>query len=254
MKLLWRLIIDEQKDPYLNMGIDEAVLNAVSSGRSRRTLRLYMWRPSAISIGRFQALDEVVNLEACNKRGVAVVRRITGGGSVFHDEKGEVTYSIAVEEDRLPSRDFIESFRFLAGGVVTALQSLGLPAAFAPINDVVVNGRKISGSAQVRRGGAVLQHGTVLLEMDRRLAFELLKVPRQKLNDKSLLKAEDRVTTIRDEGIKADFQTLYKALESGFAESLGAEFERGDLSESEALAAEAMSRDKFKAEGWLRSR
>ena len=112
------------------------------------------------------------------------VRRRTGGGAVYHDTYGELTYSIVVDEDhRLVSEDFLETYRKLCSGLVLGLRLLGIPAEFKPINDIVVHGKKISGNAQTRRMHVILQHGTILRKVDPELMFRVLKVPSEKIRD-----------------------------------------------------------------------
>jgi lipoate-protein ligase A len=250
----WRLIRDGKATAFVNMGIDEAILDAVAAKSSRPTLRLYGWNPSAVSIGRFQALNEAADVAACRREGVDVVRRISGGGSVFHSRSGEVTYSLVLREEHLPTRDMISSFEYLLGGVAGALRSLGLAAEFAPLNDVVVNGKKISGSAQVRRSGAVLQHGTVLLDMDKELAFDVLKVPALKTEGKSLQSPADRVTTIKAEGFSVGLARLRRALEGSFSKALGAEFALGKLIGEEVTASRMYAERRYSDPSWTGSR
>jgi lipoate-protein ligase A len=250
----WRLIRDGRATAPVNMGVDEAILDAVSMRSSRPTLRLYGWSPSAVSIGRFQALEDAVDLEACRKAGVDVVRRISGGGSVFHDQSGEVTYSVSLREEHLPTQDVVSSFEYLLGGIAGALRSLGLNAEFAPINDIAVNGRKISGSAQARRNGAVLQHGTVLIKMDKPLAFRLLRVPRLKVEERSLKDPSDRVTSLSEEGVVASQSRVRRAIEGGFAKALTAEFSLGRLSPDEARASKLYAEKRYSDLAWTRSR
>jgi lipoate-protein ligase A len=236
------------------MGTDEAILDCVAVGSSPPTLRLYTWSPSAVSIGRFQAVNEAVNMAACRERGIDVVRRITGGGGVYHGEVGEVTYSVVLKEEYLPTGDYVASFEYLLGGVIGTLRTLGLKAEFARINDVVVNGKKVSGSAQVRRNGAVLQHGTVLLTMDKEVAFKVLNVPKLKLEERALALPADRVTSIEAEGVHVDIDHLYRELEDGFSNALGAELAEGRLSEEENKAAIMYAEKRYSDPAWLESR
>ncbi|RLF89943.1 lipoate--protein ligase family protein, partial [Thermococci archaeon] len=149
--------------PEVQMAIDEAIMRARIEGRVPDTVRLYVFKPSSVTIGRFQSVKHDVNLEKAKELGIPVVRRITGGGSVFHDEYGEITYSMVMGEDYHPAlKNIQESYRFLAGPLVDALKDLGLNAEFSGLNDIVVNGKKISGSAQTRRKGVILQHGTFM--------------------------------------------------------------------------------------------
>jgi len=252
--LKWREIRDGKASASYNMGADEAILDAVAARSSPPTLRLYTWSPSAVSIGRFQAFREAVNVEACRELGIDVVRRISGGGSVFHDELGEVTYSVVLNEEYLPSRDYVASFEYLLGGVIGTLRTLGLKAEFSRINDVVVKGRKVSGSAQVRRNGAVLQHGTVLMVMDTDVAFKVLNVPRLKVEERALAGPADRVTTIAAEGVRIDTTRLCRKLEDGFSKALGADLDQGTLSEEENRSALMYAEKRYSDPSWLESR
>ncbi|MEM3004871.1 MAG: lipoate--protein ligase family protein, partial [Candidatus Bathyarchaeia archaeon] len=108
----WRLLVLKRDSAAVNMAIDEAILTCRSRGEVQNTLRFYMWEPSAVSIGFFQSLQAEVDLDACKREKVDVVRRITGGGAVFHDSEGEVTYSLVVgEEDGIVPKDITQSYR-----------------------------------------------------------------------------------------------------------------------------------------------
>lgn len=96
MREKWRLLAFSYDDPYYNMAVDEAIAIAVGASASPCTLRLYGWKPPVVSIGYFQDPSEEVDMVACDKLGVKVVRRITGGGAVYHDTAGELTYSVAI--------------------------------------------------------------------------------------------------------------------------------------------------------------
>jgi lipoate-protein ligase A len=252
---LWRLIDLREADAYTQMAMDEAILRARSEGRAPNTIRLYRWRPSAVSIGYFQSLEEEVDLEACQRMGVDVVRRLTGGGAVYHDHEGEITYSlIAPETDPKVPRDIPESYRVICGCLVRALGHLGLKAEFRPINDILVGGRKVSGNAQTRRLGVVLQHGTVLIECDVRKMFTVLKVSEEKIRDKLIRTAEERVTSIRRElGRQVSFGEVREALIKGFEEGLDIRLEPGEPSDYEMELVEVL-RERYRSGEWLRRR
>src|SRR3972149_8049646 len=100
-----RLLKPETHNAFMNMAIDEAILTARTIGKAPNTLRLYMWNPAAVSIGKNQQLENEVHLDNCRKLGVNVVRRISGGGTVFHDSQGEVTYSIIAKQPDLHAKN-----------------------------------------------------------------------------------------------------------------------------------------------------
>jgi len=208
------------------MAIDEALLNS-----GIPTIRLYKWKPSAISIGYFQSMEEEVNMDACKKYGVDVVRRITGGGAVYHDSIGEITYSVVLPVTMFP--DILESYKAIGRCLIAGLNMLGLKAGYAGINDVVVNGRKISGSAQTRRHGIILQHGTILLRANVKKMFSLLRVTEKKIMDKEIKRVEERVTSIEKEIGNVKEDEIREAMIKGFQIGLNAELEEGKLNENE---------------------
>ena len=224
-----RVIPYSSNSAYQNMSIDHALLESVAMGNSGMTLRLYSWKPSAVSIGRFQSMRKEVNLEQCKSLGIDFVRRITGGGAVYHDSEGEITYSLIAKEGELP--DGIQKcYRFSASMIIDALKSIGINAEYAPINDITVDGKKISGNAQTRRDGAVLLHGTILYTADVKKMFSVLNVSKEKLSDKMIKSAEDRITDVRS-NCHASIDELREALFNSFTK--GRAWKESPLTEEE---------------------
>ncbi len=246
----WRLLPLQRHGAAMNMAIDEAVAASVADGASPPTIRFYGWSPSAVSIGCFQSMEEEVNVDECHRLGVDMVRRRTGGGTVFHDEEGEITYSVTAPEDTM-GRDIPESYRTVCGWVIDALASLEVEGEFVPINDITVRGRKVSGCAQTRRGGVFLQHGTVLHTLDVKKMFTLLKVDAEKLMDKGIASAEQRVTSVR-ELCGCSREELLLALQAAFVR--GKEHALGELSEREVRMAQDLARTRYGDPGWTFSR
>ena len=242
----WRLVELEQHDAFTNMAIDEAVSEGVAAGTSQPTIRFYTWKPSAVSIGYFQSLADEIDLNACRTAGVDWVRRRTGGGAVYHDEKGEITYSIIASEAAFP-KGIIDSYRIICGWIIEGLAGIGLQAEFKPINDIIVGGKKISGNAQTRRGGVLLQHGTILYDVDVRRMFSLLKVGKDKFADKMISAAEERVTSITRQ-CEATRDELYAALRAGFTS--GKEFETGKWTETELSRAKELAASRYASDEW----
>lgn len=240
----WRFIPYAENDAFMNMAIDESVSARVASGQSPPTIRFYGWKPRAISIGYFQSLEREVDLENCKAAGVDIVRRRTGGGAVFHDN--EVTYSIIAKEELFP-KDIIASYREICGYLIDALGFLGMDAEFKPINDILVKGKKISGNAQTRRAGVLLQHGTLLYEVDVDRMFSLLKVSDEKIKDKMIASAKERVTSVRQQA-NVDMEDVLAALEKGFTQ--GREYDAGELSEEELADARGLVESRYKKQEW----
>lgn len=186
----WRLVRTGPLPGGMNMALDEVLLHEVASGRSLPVLRLYRWRPEAVSLGYFQR-NEVVNHAFCHSSGIDLVRRLTGGRAVLHGQ--EVTYAvIAGGRDRFPVR-IEESYRKIAEVLYATLRSLGIEAELAPVRregreralpaacfeaaagyELLYRGQKIVGSAQKRRGDFFLQHGSIPLELDPHRLFQVL--------------------------------------------------------------------------------
>ena len=232
-----------------NMAVDEAMMELRRQGKVPNTLRLYVFRPSAVTIGYFQKISEAVDLEYAEAKGIPVVRRPTGGGSVYHDENGEVTYSVVTIVGEVPA-DIEESYRVICAGIVYALEELGLEAEFVPVNDVIVRGRKISGSAQLRRGHAVLQHGTLMYATDLETLARVLKAPKEKLASKGVRSILERVTTVsRELGRRVTREEVVDAMVKGFSRALGVDFVEGELTREELELAEKL-REKYRSREW----
>ncbi|ABM80654.1 lipoate--protein ligase family protein [Hyperthermus butylicus] len=249
-----RVILDLEGAPAVwQMAVDEALLRLRSMGRIPDTLRIYRFRPHAVTIGRFQRLESSVDLEEARKLGIDVVRRFTGGGSVYHDTDGEVTYSIVLGlEGRPELRDVAMSYRVLCRGVVEALRILGVEAEYKPINDVVAGGRKVSGNAQARTATAVLQHGTVLYATNLDVMERVLRVPRAKLESHGALRIRDRVATLSQLlGRELHYWEVAVALVEGFRIALGYDAIRIDaLSGEEKRLAEQLA-PRYASREWL---
>lgn len=241
----WRVLPLHVTDAFTAMAIDEAVSESVADGM-QPTIRFWRWQPSAVSIGYFQSVNDEVNLDMCKELDVDVVRRRTGGGAVYHDYKGEITYSVIAPEWMFP-KGIHESYQLICGWLIAGLKQLGIEAQFIPINDIVVSGKKISGNAQTRRNGTLLQHGTILYDLDVRKMFSLLKVSQEKVSDKMIKTAEDRVTSLINFG-SFSMDECYQALLKGFTD--GKMWEFGKLTESEVNRAEELARVRYITDEW----
>lgn len=246
----WRLIELETNDAYFNMAIDQAIMEELAEKRTDPTIRFYRWNPSAVSIGRFQSMKDEVNVERCNSLGISYVRRATGGGAVYHDYNGEITYSVITPEDYLPS-GIRESYGFVCAWIISGLDKLGINANFVPINDILVGGRKISGNAQTRKKGVVLQHGTILYNLDIKTMFDVLKISNEKISDKLIKSVEERVTCVSRYS-NASQDKLYTVLMSSFVADK--DYYVGKYTENEKKRAEELSKTTYGSNGWNFSR
>jgi lipoate---protein ligase len=243
----FRMIHFQKFNAFMNMAIDEAIMEAIRAGMSLPTIRFYGWTPSAISIGFFQGLLNEVNLEACQQEGIDVVRRLTGGGAVYHDSEGEVTYSILGPVEIFPPK-ILDSYQVNCSDIQYALQLMNIQASFEPINDLIVDGKKISGNAQTRRSGVLLQHGTILYKVDVEKMFSLLNVSKEKISDKLISSVKKRVTSI-DAYSSASIQDLIDAMEKGF--SRDREIILGDYTPAELNQARHLADQKYSTNDWV---
>ena len=246
----WRLLQTGFNTAFSNMAIDRAILVENSEGKVPPTVRFYGWIPPAISIGYFQSLTDEVDIDACEKFGVAYVRRITGGGAVFHEK--ELTYSIVVPESHpeIP-KNIMKSYGKICGAVMNGLRHLEIESEYVPINDIVAGGRKISGNAQTRKLETVLQHGTILMNVDVDKMFSLLKVPNEKIKDKLIADVKQRVTSIKHLlGKEVSFKDVSRAMKLGFEDEFHVELIEGKLSEDELALAKKFEKECFSTMEW----
>jgi lipoate-protein ligase A len=252
----WRLLKLEVNDAFTNMAIDEAIVTARIRGLVPNTLRFYQWKPSAVSIGRFQDISNEIQVENCRQKGVDIVRRITGGGAVYHDSQGEITYSVIAKEKDFGTTDVFQAYNTICNGLIEAAKILGVTADFNPGNpkncpNITIQGKKISGSAQFHRGGVLLQHGTFLLETDLEKMFTFLRVPWAKTIPDILCVAREKLTSINNElGKRVSTEEAYQASVKGFEKTLNVRLREEALSDYEQKLAQKIRRDKFLTEEW----
>lgn len=171
-----------------NMQIDEDLLtDAINSKSNDMIFRLYAWEPACISLGRNQK-DSFINKDIINKYNIDVVKRLTGGRALLHDK--EITYSIVVNESKLKNGlSVIESYKELSQILIDVFKSLGIELSIGgdkPVHtkfdycmlistgaDLCYDGKKFIGSAQCRKNGYILQHGSILLDYNKDLLEEL---------------------------------------------------------------------------------
>ncbi|TXK86180.1 biotin/lipoate A/B protein ligase family protein [Paenibacillus sp. N3.4] len=272
----WRFIHTGDRSPAENMAIDEAILTAHSEGLVPPTVRFYGWNPATLSIGYFQKAAEV-DQEAVAREGIGFVRRPTGGRAVLHDK--ELTYSIIVAEDYpgIP-RQVTEAYRVLSEGLLQGFRALGLEAEMVQLaNDeekekyasagsaacfdspswyeLVVEGRKVAGSAQVRQKNVVLQHGSILLDMDTDQLFRLLRFSSEKLADRMKQSFLKKAVAINDllRGQGKEIVTITQVEEAfrrEIALGLGVELAEAELTAYELELTDRFVREKYGAEAW----
>lgn len=246
---VWRFIDTGPRSGAENMAIDEALLACFTPGESLPILRLYGWNPPAFSCGRFQQPAEIINLHRCRADGIQVVKRITGGGVIYH--AAELTYSLVCPADFIPGgRSVKDVFFQLTSFLVKFYRSLGLEAChaaqhysgkrrlgertalcFAGVEscDILVQGRKIGGNAQRRLKNVIFQHGSIPL--------------RQMANEGNIYLVQpdfgiaERTISLEEQGITVEQGGLAELLKCSFAESFKIDFHQDELTAAEQKAA-----------------
>ena len=244
----WQLIPPVALPPLMNMALDEVLTLRVGRGERQPTLRFWGWAAPCVVLGRFQSVRNEVNVANAEARGIQIVRRISGGGAMFIEPEGAITYSIYAPEEMVAGMGFSESYAFFDAWVVEALRELGVDAWYEPLNDITSANGKVGGAAQARRGGAVLHHTTMAYQMNVPLMVEVLRIGQEKLSDKGIRSADKRVGPLRQQTELARDVILERLATSFRARNA---VDDGALTDDELREAEALVRSRFGARDWI---
>ncbi|HWI51699.1 MAG TPA: biotin/lipoate A/B protein ligase family protein [Symbiobacteriaceae bacterium] len=251
------------------MAIDEAIMRAHGRGEVPPTLRFYGWQPASVSIGYFQSMEKEIDLEAVRAGGWGYVRRPTGGRMIFHHI--ELTYSVTIHENLLPG-GVVETYRDLSQGLLHGFRELGAPAELSggemdprradpggihtacfdtpSAYELVIDGRKAAGSAQTRRDGVILQHGSIMLDMDVPLLFSLMRLP-QELIPRLMERLRKKSVTLREAlGRDVSYEEARDAFALGFAVGMGLKLTPGALTPAEQADVAELVREKYGNDSW----
>lgn len=276
----WRLIKDGYHTGFMNMAIDEAIMIAHREGLVPPTIRFYQWAPPAVSLGYFQDLKKEIDVDVCKDLGIDIVRRPTGGKAVLHDK--ELTYSFIIKENHpLVNDSILETYKKISGGMIRGLFYLGIKAELVPLREklksapsvneakskishsdiksicfsvpsqyeVQVEGKKIVGSAQVRKGGIVLQHGSLLIELEKDKLFSVFNFPSAQIREG--LKTRFKATSLEEIlKRKINFSELSEILPRGFEEEFGIRLVKGKLTEQEEKISKDLLENKYSTYEW----
>ena len=269
----WNFINTGSHDPYYNMAMDEALLNFVSRGEIDPVVRFYTWDPATLSVGYFQRLKKEIDIDKVKEKGFGLVRRQTGGRGVLHDK--ELTYSVIVPESHpnMPST-ITEAYRVISEGLLEGFKLLGFDAYFAiprskeereklkqPRSavcfdapswyELVVEGRKIAGSAQTRQKSVILQHGSLLQDVDVDELFDMFIFKNDRLKEKMKKAFVDKAVAINDISDRhISIEEMEKAFEEGFKKGLNIEFKPLSLTENQLAEVKDLE-EKYRSEEWL---
>lgn len=267
----WRLLNYQSNSAFENMAVDEAVFRETIKNEKSPTLRFYGWRRPTVSIGYFQELKSEINFDRCRLSGVDVVRRMTGGKAVYHHD--EVTYSLsACRSETLFPDDIAGTYEIISLCLARGLSLLEINAQLAKPdgpakkthmmsccfsipsgNELLVAGKKICGSAQMRTHNGFLQHGSLLMTFDP-LETASLILPSQ--TPESCEKLRHSVTAVNEViSSPVTAETLCRVLQTGFQDELGIELSEGLLTPAEkALSRELITKYESDAWNWERKK
>lgn len=217
-----------------NMAWDETLLTARAQGIIPDTLRYLRFSPPAALVGYHQAVEEEIRIEYCRQEGIEINRRITGGGAIYFDQ-GQLGWELIASRKSLRLGLTLEGITgAVCQAAVLGLKTLGLEAAFRPRNDIEVQGRKISGTGAAFEGDVFLFQGTLLVDFNLEHLIKALRIPTEKLSQKELTSARERVTSLKEQlGQAPPLDEIKKALEKGFNIGLGLCFRQGEITEGE---------------------
>ena len=270
---IWRFIDSGKRSPEYNMALDEALLNWHSEGKIPPTIRFYGWNPATLSIGYFQKVEKEINMDAVKHHQLGFVRRPTGGRGVLHDQ--ELTYSVIVSESHpfMPA-SVTEAYRVISEGLLEGFKEAGLDAYFSiPSTDadkqalktprsavcfdapswyeLVVEGRKVAGSAQTRQKGVILQHGSIILDIDEDKLFDVFRYSSVRLRERMQRNFKQKAVAINE--LKETPITVEEASElfkTGFERGLSIELESYTLTEAEEQEVQAIIDRRYGTDEW----
>ncbi|REB10046.1 lipoate--protein ligase family protein [Sporosarcina sp. BI001-red] len=271
-KVKWNYIQSGKCLPSFNMALDEALLDWHSKGEIGPVLRFYEWEPATLSIGYFQSVSKEIDMEAVQQYGLGFVRRPTGGRGVLHEQ--ELTYSVIVSEDYPDMPETVtEAYRVISGGLLEGFRNLGLEASFSVPSEqvaeqlkrpksgvcfdtsswyeLVVEGKKVAGSAQTRQKGVILQHGAILLSLDVDKLVSLFKFESEEIREqvrKGLPEKAVAIDRLSDRDITVAECSL--AFSNGFEKALGIELIPYVLTTEQLKVVEEIENRKYANDEW----
>jgi lipoate-protein ligase A len=264
----WRLLRHAPASGVRNMAIDDAILELARKGAAPPTLRFYDWAPATLSLGLAQPLADV-DAERLAANGWGAVRRPTGGRAILHTD--ELTYAVIgpSDEPRLAG-GVLESYKRISAALMASLQALGLrvqqqptsmisdgdagPVCFEVPSDyeITLGGKKLIGSAQARRKGGVLQHGSLPLFGDIARITETLRYEDEAARQEAAERVRARAATAADGlGRAPSYAEAAAAFVRGFSEALNIELVEGELSADEEAAAARYEAERYANAGWM---
>ncbi len=237
---------DLASPPYTS-ACDESIVKARDKNIVPNTLHFYRRNTPTVSLGYFEDVEEKVDLDVVREHSIHLVRRMSGGSAIYTDE-GQLIYSVILAKEFVPS-DPNETYEMICSAVIKAIESFGLQAEFKPINDILIGGKKVSGSAQKRHRNTVIQHGSLIVDTDFELMFKVLKT------DEDKPRGREEMTCLREElGREVNMEEVKKAVVDGFSEVFNVTIEQGMLTHFEKDTIDELIEEKYGADQYTLSR
>lgn len=234
--------------PHEQMALEEVLLEQVIAGERPPTLRFWEWARPALVLGSHQVLANEVDTEAAGALGFTVCRRLSGGGTMLVEPGRSITYTLVAPDALVAGLSFVDSYARLDGWVVDCLVSLGVPAGYRPINDIVSPEGKIGGAAQARRRQTVLHHTAIAHDLDPDLVPRLIRIGRDAVTSKGVRSAAKRVSPLRRWTDLSRDEVVSRLLAwfAGLATTRPARLDPDTLTRTRALA-----REKYSTPAWI---
>lgn len=268
LKKHWAFIDTGFQDASWNMAFDECLINWHHEGKIPPTLRFYGWKAPSLSVGYFQKVDNKIDFDAIEQHRCQFVRRLTGGSAVLHDD--ELTYSLVISENDPDIPVSVqEAYHVLSKGVFEGYHNLGIPAEYAILDrdsargrtaicfekpafyEMVADGKKLSGNAQTRKKGVLMQHGSIPMSMNTEMLFDLFLFSSGRIRERSRAAFSKKAVTINQlTNREHHYDMLTQAFKDGFKKGLDLELHPLQLTETQWEEVQQLAHSKYETRAW----
>ncbi|HEX6593157.1 MAG TPA: lipoate--protein ligase family protein [Bacillota bacterium] len=266
MQEQWGFLDSGCLDAAVNMALDESLLKWHSEGKIPPTLRFYGWKKPSLSVGRFQNVEQMIDFDGIKRHKCQFVKRLTGGSGVLHDD--ELTYSIVISEQRsyIP-KSIRKAYYHLSKGLLEGYKNLGIQASYTAPKDkerdkqsavcfekpafyeLVYNEKKLSGNAQTRKKGVLLQHGSIPITINEQMLFDLFRFPTEEVRERKRRNFKHKAITIEQITQKQHtFGDIKSAFYKGFQTGLNIALKPIELSPNQWKEVYDLADKKYKTE------
>lgn len=229
----WRLIDTGVRRAAENMALNKTLLEAHQQGLIPHTLRFLQFKPSAL-LGYHQSAKQELRVDYCNENNIEIQRRMTGGGAIYFDET-QIGWELYLDKKVFGTAEMSVIAEKICNAAADGINRLGVNAKFRPRNDIEVEGKKISGTGGAFDGDSILYQGTLLIDFDIERMLRVLRIPAEKLSDKAISSARERMVNLKELlGEAPQMAVVKKHITDAFAEAFNVQFEQAvELTDAE---------------------